>query len=60
MNVFDKSPVRVLEKALGGGLGRGNFGVAIALGIVLLSIAFIVNLMLTLLHARRPRTAAAT
>jgi hypothetical protein len=30
MNVFDKSPVRVLERALGGGLGRGNFGVVLA------------------------------
>ena len=30
MNVFDKSPVRVLEKALGGGLGRGNFGVVLS------------------------------
>ncbi len=30
MNVFEKSPVRVLEKALGGGLGRGNFGVVLA------------------------------
>ena len=30
MNVFEKSPVRVLEKALGGGLGRGNFGVVLS------------------------------
>jgi hypothetical protein len=30
MNVFEKSPVRVLERALGGGLGRGNFGVVLA------------------------------
>ncbi len=31
---------------------RGNFGVAIALGIVLLFIAFAVNFLLTLLHTR--------
>lgn len=30
MKVFDKSPVRVLERALGGGLGRGKFGVVLA------------------------------
>jgi hypothetical protein len=30
MNVFEKSPVRLLEKALGGGLGRGKFGVVLA------------------------------
>ena len=30
MNVFDKSAVRVLERALGGGLGRGNFGVVLS------------------------------
>ncbi len=29
-SVFEKSPVRVFEKALGGGLGRGNFGVVIS------------------------------
>lgn len=30
MNVFEKSPVRVLERALGGGLGRGEFGVVLS------------------------------
>lgn len=30
MKVFEKSPIRVLEKALGGGLGRGNFGVVLS------------------------------
>ena len=30
MNVFEKSPVRLLERALGGGLGRGGFGVVLA------------------------------
>ncbi|MEZ4386515.1 MAG: hypothetical protein R3D98_02850 [Candidatus Krumholzibacteriia bacterium] len=29
-NVFEKSPVRLLERALGGGLGRGKFGVVLA------------------------------
>ncbi len=35
---------------------RGNFGVAVALGIVLLGIALFVNLLLTLLHVRRIRS----
>ena len=30
MSVFEKSPVRVLEKALNGGLGRGQFGVVLS------------------------------
>lgn len=30
MKVFEKCPIRVLEKALGGGLGRGNFGVVLS------------------------------
>jgi hypothetical protein len=30
MNVFEKSPVRILERALAGGLGRGRFGVVLA------------------------------
>jgi len=29
-SVLEKSPVRVLERALGGGLGRGNFGVVLS------------------------------
>ena len=30
MNVFEKSPMRILERALAGGLGRGRFGVVLA------------------------------
>jgi hypothetical protein len=30
MNEFQKSPVRILEKALNGGLGRGQFGVVLS------------------------------
>jgi hypothetical protein len=30
MNDFEKSPVRLLERALQGGLGRGNFGVVLS------------------------------
>ena len=30
MNVFEKSPVRLLDRALQGGLGRGNFGVVLS------------------------------
>lgn len=30
MNAFDRSPVRIFEKAVGGGLGRGNFGVVLS------------------------------
>lgn len=30
MNVFEKSPVRLLDRALHGGLGRGNFGVVLS------------------------------
>jgi len=30
MNVFDKSPLRLLERALNGGLGRGKFGVVLS------------------------------
>ena len=29
-SVFEKSPVRVFDRALGGGLGRGNFGVVLS------------------------------
>ena len=47
---------RVMTSAIVLETRRGNFEVAIALGIVLLAIAFVVNLLLTLLHARRLRT----
>lgn len=30
MSAFDRSPVRIFEKALSGGLGRGNFGVVLS------------------------------
>jgi ABC-type tungstate transport system permease subunit/ABC-type tungstate transport system substrate-binding protein len=46
---------RVMTTAIVLETRRGNFGVAIALGVVLLAIAFAVNLLLTLLHARRLR-----
>ena len=45
---------RVMTSAIVLETRRGNFGLAVALGIVLLCIAFAVNLLLTLLHARRP------
>lgn len=45
---------RVMTSAIVLETRRGNFGLAVALGIVLLGIAFAVNLALTLLHARRP------
>jgi ABC-type tungstate transport system permease subunit/ABC-type tungstate transport system substrate-binding protein len=45
---------RVMTSAIVLETRRGNFGFAIALGIVLMAIAFVVNLLLTLLHARRP------
>jgi tungstate transport system permease protein len=47
---------RVMTSAIVLETRRGNFEVAIALGIVLLAIAFVVNLVLTLLHVRRLRT----
>jgi len=47
---------RVMTSAIVLETRRGNFGVAIALGVVLLAIAFAVNLLLTLLHVRRLRT----
>ncbi len=46
---------RVMTSAIVLETRRGNFSVAIALGIVLLSIALAVNLLLTLLHLRGPR-----
>jgi ABC-type tungstate transport system permease subunit/ABC-type tungstate transport system substrate-binding protein len=45
---------RVMTSAIVLETRRGNFGVAIAIGIVLLTLA--VNLLLTLLHHRGPRT----
>ena len=50
---------RVMTSAIVLETRRGNFGVAVALGIVLLVIALIVNLLLTLLHVRRVRAPAA-
>ena len=49
---------RVMTSAIVLETRRGNFAVAIALGIVLLAIAFLVNLLLTLAHGRKPRTTA--
>jgi tungstate transport system substrate-binding protein len=49
---------RVMTSAIVLETRRGNFGVAVALGIVLLAIALIVNLLLTLLHVRRVRAPA--
>jgi ABC-type tungstate transport system permease subunit/ABC-type tungstate transport system substrate-binding protein len=50
---------RVMTSAIVLETRRGNFGVAVALGIVLLAIALFVNLLLTLLHIRRTRVPAA-
>jgi tungstate transport system permease protein len=50
---------RVMTSAIVLETRRGNFGVAVALGIVLLGIALLVNLLLTLLHVRRIRISAA-
>ena len=47
---------RVMTSAIVLETRRGNFSVAIAIGIVLLTIALAVNLLLTLLHHRGPRT----
>jgi tungstate transport system permease protein len=46
---------RVMTSAIVLETRRGNFSVAVAIGIVLLSIALAVNLLLTLLHSRGPR-----
>lgn len=46
---------RVMTSAIVLETRRGNFSVAIAIGIVLLTIALAVNLLLTLLHHRGPR-----
>jgi tungstate transport system permease protein len=43
---------RVMTTAIVLETRRGNFGVAIALGAVLLVIAFLINLGLTVLHSR--------
>jgi ABC-type tungstate transport system permease subunit/ABC-type tungstate transport system substrate-binding protein len=50
---------RVMTSAIVLETRRGNFGVAVALGIVLLAIALLVNLLLTLMHIRRTRATAA-
>lgn len=49
---------RVMTSAIVLETRRGNFGVAVALGIVLLGIALVVNLLLTLMHVRRVRAPA--
>ena len=49
---------RVMTSAIVLETRRGNFGTAVALGIVLLSIALVVNLVLTLLHVPRLRAQA--
>ena len=49
---------RVITTAIVLETRRGNFGVAIALGMVLLAIAFAINLALTLFHARGLRRPA--
>ena len=46
---------RVMTTAIVLETRKGNFGVAIALGIVLLAIAFLIYLALTLFHGRRLR-----
>lgn len=48
---------RVMTSAIVLETRRGNFGIAIALGVVLLGIALAVNVALTLLHVRRFKTA---
>jgi ABC-type tungstate transport system permease subunit/ABC-type tungstate transport system substrate-binding protein len=50
---------RVMTSAIVLETRRGNFGAAVALGIVLLSIALVVNLLLTLLHMPRLRARGA-
>lgn len=49
---------RVMTTAIVLETRRGNFGVAIALGVVLLVIAFLINLGLTLFHSRGLRRTA--
>ena len=51
-----KGYTRVLTTATVMETGRGNFDTAIALGIILLSLCFVVNYLLTMIQQRqRPR-----
>jgi tungstate transport system permease protein len=50
-----RGSTRVLTTAIVTETGRGNLPVALALGLVLLLLAFLVNLLLTLLQQRRTR-----
>ncbi len=50
-----RGSTRVLTTAIVTETGRGNLEVALALGLVLLLLAFLVNLVLTALQQRRPR-----
>jgi tungstate transport system permease protein len=49
-----RGSTRVLTTAIVTETGRGNLGVALALGVLLLTLAFGVNLLLTLIQQRRP------
>lgn len=50
-----RGSTRVLTTAIVTETGRGNLPIALALGLVLLALAFLVNLLLTLLQQRRTR-----
>ena len=49
-----RGSTRVLTTAIVTETGRGNVAVALALGCLLLALAFGVNLLLTLVQQRRP------
>jgi tungstate transport system permease protein len=49
-----RGSTRVLTTAIVTETGRGNLSVAVALGLLLLTLAFAVNLLLTLIQQRRP------
>lgn len=49
-----RGSTRVLTTAIVTETGRGNLPVALALGLLLLGLAFVVNLLLTLVQQRRP------
>jgi tungstate transport system permease protein len=48
-----RGSTRVLTTAIVTETGRGNLPIALALGVLLLSLAFAVNLILTLVQQRR-------
>jgi tungstate transport system permease protein len=50
-----RGSTRVLTTAIVTETGRGNLPVALALGLTLLLLAFLVNLILTLVQQRHPR-----